>query len=275
MNAFEPLAASAATGRAAPVVWVTGASSGIGEALARRYVVDGAYVILTARRVSRLESLRDSLPDPSRVFLLPGDPEDPAIHERLTHSALAWRGHVDLVIHSAGVSQRGSVAETTLPTVRRIMEINFFAVVGLTRALLPSMLARGKGTVVVIGSVVSYVATPQRSAYAAAKHAIRAWADALRGEVGGTGIQVTTVIAGYVATGISAAALLADGSAKGVVEATDAQGLSRQSAADKIFAGVKAGKREIILGGNETWSVWLQRHFPWVVAWLLPRFAPR
>jgi len=257
------------------VAWVTGASSGIGEALARRYASAGAYVIVTARRVARLEALRDSLADPARVLVLPGDLEDPDVHEALAQAALAWRGHVDVVIHSAGISQRGTVAETTMPTVRRILEIDFFAVVGVTRALLPSMLARGSGAVVVLGSVVSYVATPQRSAYAAAKHAVRGWADALRGEVGPAGIQVTTVIAGYVATGISAAALRGDGTAKGEIETHDAKGMRADVAAEQIYAGVERGRREIVVGGTEVLSVWLQRYVPWLVAWLLPRFAPR
>lgn len=257
------------------VIWVTGASSGIGEALAKRYAADGAYVILTARRLDRLEALAASLPDPARVLLLPGDLEDGEILDPLAQTALLWLGHVDVVIHSAGVSQRGSVSETTMATVRRIMEIDFFAVVGLTRALLPSMLARGRGAVVVIGSVVSYVATPQRSAYAAAKHAVRGWADALRGEVGPAGIQVTTVIAGYVATGISAAALTGDGSAKGEVETHDAKGMRAEVAAAQIHGGIETGSREVIVGGTEVWSVWVQRHFPWIVARLLPRFAPR
>lgn len=256
------------------VVWITGASSGIGEALARRYAADGACLILTARRLPRLQALGAAL-EPSRVLLLAGDLEDPTLHASLVEAALAWHGHVDVVIHSAGVSQRASVADTTMTTVRRLLEINFFAVVGITRALLPSMLARGKGTIVVIGSVVSYVATPQRSAYAAAKHAVRAWADALRGEVGPSGIQVTTVIAGYIATGISAAALRGDGSTKGEIESTDAHGVPADVAAARIHAGIEAGNREVSVGGKELWSVWMQRHFPGLVARLLPRFTPR
>lgn len=256
------------------VAWVTGASSGIGEALARRYAADGAYVIVTARRVARLEALRDAL-DPTRVLVLPGDLEDPDVHEGLAERALAWRGHVDVVIHSAGISQRATVVDTTMPTVRRILEVDFFAVVGITRALLPSMLARGSGAVVVLGSVTSYVATPQRSAYAAAKHAVRGWADALRGEVGPAGIQVTTVIAGYVATGISAASLRGDGTVKGEIETHDANGMRADVAAEQIYAGIARGRREILVGGPEVGSVWLQRHVPWLVAWLLPRFAPR
>lgn len=277
-NGLSGAVATAAAQNSPPVgqiIWITGASSGIGEALARCYVAAGAAVILTARRADRLAAISETLPDSSRVLLLPGDLEDSSIHAPLAAAALAWHGHVDVVIHSAGVSQRASVADTNMATVRRLLEINFFAVVGITRELLPSMLSRGRGTIVVIGSVVSYVATPQRSAYAAAKHAVRAWADALRGEVGPNGIQVTTVIAGYIATGISAAALRGDGSQKGEIDQNDARGAPVERTADQIYAGIKAGRREVMVGGKELWSIPLIRYFPGLVARLLPRFVPR
>jgi dehydrogenase/reductase SDR family protein 7B len=258
-----------------PIVWITGASSGIGAALARRWAAEGAQLILTARRASALEALRASLPDPEAALVLPGDLEEADALPALAEAAMAWRGPIDVMVHNAGVSQRGSVLETTMPTVRRLLEINFFAVVGLTREVVPPMLARGSGQIVVVSSVVGHIATPQRSAYAAAKHAVRAWADALRGELAGTGVGVTVVVPGYVATGISANALAADGRPKGQVESTDAKGMPADEAARRILVAVKAGRREVVFGGPEIAAVWLQRFVPGLVARLLPRFTPR
>lgn len=254
-----------------PIVWITGASSGIGEALARRYAAEGAALILTARRAERLEAIAAEL---GEVLVLPADLEDPSVIEPLAARALAWKGRVDVLINNAGVSQRGTVEETTMETVRRLLEIDFFAVVGLTRTVLPAMRARGAGRIVVVGSVVGYVATGHRSAYAAAKHAVRAWSDALRAELAGTGVGVTHVAPGYVATGISAASLLADGRAKGTVESTDARGMPADEAARRIHAAIAKGRRELIFGGPEIIAVWLMRWFPGLVARLLPRFTP-
>lgn len=262
-------------GRASRVVWITGASSGIGAALAERWAAQGDEVILSARRKDALERVWSRLSEPSRALVLPLDLEVEAEIEAAAALALAWRGRVDVLVHCAGFSQRATAVATTMPTARRLIEVHYFALLALCRAVVPAMLARGAGRVVVVSSVAGYVATPQRSSYAAAKHAQRAWADALRAELYGTGVGVTVVCPGYVATGVSAHALRGDGSENGRVDAVDAGGMDVQAAAEQIAAAVDAGRPEVWVGGKETLAIWLSRWCPALVRWALPRASPK
>ncbi len=255
-------------------VWITGASSGIGEALARAYADRGADLVLSARRADALAAVRLSLPEPERALVLPLDVADAASFEDAIAAATAWRGSVDVLINSAGITQRGAAVDTDASTVRRIMEVNFFGAVELSRLLAPTMVGRGSGHLVFVSSVVGYVATPMRSAYAASKHAIRAWADAVRAELHGTGVDVTVVVPGYIATGMSAKALTADGSLQGTRERTDEKGLDVAVAAQRILRGLDRRKAEILVGGLEVKSILVKRFTPSVVTRFLHRFAP-
>ncbi len=256
------------------VVWITGASSGIGAALARAYAAQGHQLVLSARRTEALEAVKASLPHPDKVRLLPLDVTDSRRHETAAQEAWTYFGAVDILIHSAGVTQRATALDTSLATTRALMEVNFFAIVGLSKAILPAMLDRKRGQIVVISSVAGYVATPLRSTYSAAKHAIRAWSDGLRAELHGTGLQVSVICPGYISTGISALALTEAGATTGAVEPTDRDGMSVDLAAQKMLAGIEARRPEFLVGGSETYSVWLQRWMPGLVRRLAHRFGP-
>jgi dehydrogenase/reductase SDR family protein 7B len=256
------------------VVWITGASSGIGAALARAIAREGALLILSARRADRLEALRSELGRPDEVLVLPLDMADPSAIAAAAEGALAWRGRVDVLVNNAGVSQRSLVEHTSIDTFRQVMEVNFFGLVQLTGCLLPAMLAAGSGHVVNISSVAGYVATPLRSAYAASKHALRAYSDALRAEVSDRGLHVTVVCPGYIRTDISRSALLGDGSPKGEHDPAVLSGLDPELAVRRMLAGIHRRQREITVGGRETWAILLQRLFPGLVAHFLPRAAP-
>lgn len=254
------------------VIWITGASSGIGEALARALSAEGAAVVLTARRRARLEALASELPGES--LLVPLDLTDgPSIPDAI-QQVIAWKGHVDILINNAGISQRALVEDCELSTVRRVMEINFFAIVDLTQQLLPSMLARGSGQIVNMSSVAGYVGTPLRSAYCASKHALRAWSDSLRSEVSGRGLSVTTICPGYVRTEISRAALTGDGTAKGADDGTVAGAMPVGVAAAKMVTAIHRRRREFYVGGKEIYAIYLQRWIPGLVAWFAPHAAP-
>lgn len=255
-------------------IWIIGASSGIGRALAQQYAARGHPLIVSARRTEALDALRATLPHPERVHVLPLDICDPEQHTATVQRAWQLTGGVHALIHSAGVTQRSLALETDLATCRQLMEVNFFGVVGISTLAVARMRAQGRGQLVILSSVAGHVATPLRSTYAAAKHAIRAWADALRAELHGTGVKVTVICPGYISTGISALALTADGSPQGRQEPTDRDGMAVDLAAQRMLRGIEAGRAEFLVGGPETFSVPLKRWAPGLVRRLAHRFVP-
>ncbi|MEO8379419.1 MAG: SDR family NAD(P)-dependent oxidoreductase [Acidobacteriota bacterium] len=243
-------------------VWITGASSGIGEALAVAWSREGATVILSARNAQELERVRAACVNPERHRVLPLDLSDTAA----IVVAAATVPEVDVVVHSGGVSQRSLVAGTDLATDRAIMEVNYFGTVALTKAVLPSMLARGSGHFVPISSVIGYVGIPTRSAYSASKHALHGFFDALRAENAKDGIRVTIVCPGYIRTKVSENALRGDGSKYGQLDDTHKNAMLPEEAAPRIIDGVSKNKREVRVGGKEIHAIALQRFFPALAA---------
>lgn len=174
---------------------VTGASSGIGYHLARLLAHRGATVIALARRADRLDALRQAAADsPGEVIAHPGDVTDPDVRRSLWERvAEVGNGRLDLLVNNAGVGALGSFATASPERLRRVMEVNFFAPVELTRGALP-LLRRGRQSVVCnIGSVLGHRAVPDKSEYCASKFALHGWSDAVRAELSKEGIQVTLV----------------------------------------------------------------------------------
>ena len=248
------------------VVWITGASSGIGAACAEAFCAEGAKVIISARREELLHAVRDRCVAPERVTVCPMDVTDHDRHATLVDSLEASVGPIDVLINNAGVSQRARAEETTLEVDRRIMELNYFAVVSLTKAALPSMVARKTGHLVVVSSVAGYVGTKRRTAYAATKHAVRGYFDSLRAEVAEHGVGVTIVCPGYVQTEISSSAMLGDGGTSGSTDANIARGIPADQAARAILRGVLRGQHEVYVGGKEIAAIYLKRFFPRLLA---------
>jgi short-subunit dehydrogenase len=256
------------------VVWITGASSGIGEALAYALSAQGARLILSARRMEEMERVRAHCDSQNmgahQHVVLPLDlaqlDAEAAVQQAFTQVSV-----VDILIHSAGVSQRASAVETSLAVDRRIMEINYFGAVALTKALLPSMLARKSGHLVVISSLSGKISTPRRSAYAASKHALHGFFNALRAEVHHNGIGVTLVCPGYVKTNLSYHALSGDGAAHGQLDPTQAKGMTPETLAARILQAIERREDEVIVGGREVLGVYLQRFFPALYARVIRR----
>lgn len=246
-------------------VWITGASSGIGEALAIAFSGEGARVILSARNAAELERVRALCANPERHVVKPLDVTD----EAAIAQAAKEVGDVDILVLSAGVSQRSLASETDLATDRAIMDINYFGSIALTKAVLPSMLARGAGQIVPVSSVIGYVGVPLRSAYAASKHALHGFFNALRAENHKHGIRVTIVCPGYIRTKVSENALRGDGSRYGRTDDTHAKAMLPGDAAPKILRAVAAEKEEVHVGGKEIYAIPLQRHFPRIAARIL------
>lgn len=257
------------------VIWVTGASSGIGEALAREVLGRGARVIVSARNVPALERLKQESPNPDAIHVLPLDLTDPAAIATAARAALAVWGRIDGLVHCAGMSQRSMVRDTIPEVDRRLMEVNFFGPVQLTKAVLPSMLARRSGTIVVISSLAGKFGTPMRSAYAASKHALHGFFDSLRAELRNDGIHVTIVCPGYVQTEITLRSLTGDGSAYGRVDAALRRGMPVAACAKAIADAAGRGREEVLLGGPEKYATLVHRFFPRLFSRLVSRAHPR
>lgn len=235
------------------VVMITGASSGLGESLAHSFYKAGCRVILSARRQNELERVRNDLlamhvtvPTYPPV-ILPLDLSDlNSLPERITQ-ALAIFGHIDILIHNGGISNRGDVLSTNVDVAIKVMVVNYFGQMALTKAVLPSMIKRRSGHIVVVSSVQGRIAIPFRSAYAASKHALQAFSDTLRAEVAKYNIKVSVISPGYIATALSLNALTGSGERHGVMDSTVASGYKPDYVAEKILCAVADGKKELII----------------------------
>ena len=244
------------------VIWVTGASSGIGAALAEAFAADGAELILSGRNVAALRDLAKRLPKESLV--LPFETTDIAGLPDIVAQAWAWRDRVDGLVNNAGISQRSLALDTGLDVYRRILEVDFFAPLALTQLVVPRMVARRAGHIVAVSSIAGLFGTPLRTAYCAAKHALLGYCDALRGEMEEAyGVRVTTVLPGSVRTQIAVNALQADGSARGFSDPNIDKGLEPAEVARRILAGMADGVPEIVIAeGQEAVAVALRRQDP-------------
>jgi NAD(P)-dependent dehydrogenase (short-subunit alcohol dehydrogenase family) len=189
------------------VVVITGASSGIGEATARRLVRAGAKVVMTARRPDRLETLARELdPTGARVLAVAGDVTSDADRRKLVAEALKKFGRIDALVNNAGYGTRGPVEIVPVEAIRRNFETNVFSLIALTQLVLPHLRERGSGCIVNIGSVAGRIARPLSSIYDSTKHALEALTDGLRGELQPFGVRVTLIRPGFILTGFIAAA---------------------------------------------------------------------
>jgi len=244
------------------VVWITGASSGIGAALARAFAADGATCVLSARSADGLEETRRTCADPGRHVVLPMDVTDLESHEALVRRVYEEVGEVDVLVLGAGVGQRASVDDTSMEVLRRILEVNFFSAASHARLVARRMAERGSGQVVPVSSVSGRVAVPWRSGYCASKHAMHGWFESLRHEVAPHGVRVTILCPGYVLTSISKNALRADGSPHGVTDATHIRGLDADVFARRALRVIRRGRAEAHIGAPEKWGIQLFRFAP-------------
>ncbi|MDP3856962.1 MAG: SDR family oxidoreductase [Stagnimonas sp.] len=252
------------------VVWITGASSGIGEAMALAAAEQGAKLVLSARRESELQRVRSACLNPQNVAVLAVD-LTAFDADKTTALAESYFGPIDVLVNNAGISQRGTVLDTTMAVYRRIFELDFFACVALTKAVLPGMVARKRGQLVIISSVVGYVGTPLRSGYAAAKHALHGFYDALRAEVWREQVQVTLICPGFIKTNVSLNAVTADGGQHGLMDSGQLHGMEPAECARQIWAAVAAGKEEALIGSKEAIFVRLKRYLPGLLSYALKR----
>ncbi len=245
------------------VVMITGASSGIGEALAYELSKQGAKLIISARRREELERVKSNCEHPERVNTLTLDLSDSFSIGQKAKEAEYIHGYVDVLINCGGISQRDKVINTKLDVDRKIMEVNYFGTIALSKALLPKMIERKTGHQVVVTSAVGIISTPFRSAYAASKHALHGFYDALRAEHYADGLKVSIVLPGFVRTQISVNALMGDGRQQNKMDDAQDGGLSPKECALKIIGAISRNKEEIYIGGfREVTGIYLKRFFP-------------
>lgn len=233
---------------AGEVAWITGASSGIGAAMARALAAEGAHLVLSGRNA---EALAEVAADCGETLILPFEVTDHAAALAAADQAWDWAaarsGGIDILVNNAGISQRSLAVDTAYPVYERIIAVDLLAPIALTQALLGRMAARQKGRVVMISSIAGKVGVPLRTAYSAAKFGLIGYANALRAEVAETGLQVHVIAPGSVSTNVSRNALTADGSRRGVSDKAIDNGLDPAEAVAQMLAAMAAGTREIIV----------------------------
>ncbi|WP_291400181.1 SDR family oxidoreductase [Daejeonella sp.] len=244
------------------IIWITGASSGIGEALCYQLNQLGAKLIISSRNREALYQVKNNCKiNPLDVHVLPLDLENIDSLKELTNEAIKIFNKIDIIIHSGGVSQRSLALETELSVAQRIMNINFWGTIALSQHLLPSMLSKGSGHIVIISSLVGKFGTKFRSAYSASKHALHGYFDSLRTEID-PNIKITIVCPGFIKTNVTINALTANGTKQNSMDDAQANGMPAEECAKQIIKAILSGKEEVYIGGKEKYGVLLKRFLP-------------
>ena len=243
-------------------VWITGASSGIGRALATEFAKKGAHLLLSGRKTEALEAVKAECFKASAVDLLPFDLANYKDAEQWVAKALDHLGHVDLLINNAGISQRSLIADTSMAVVEKLMQVNYFGTVALTTALLPHWIERKAGKVATVTSLMGRFGSPYRSGYCGSKHALHGFFDVLRMEHEKDGLQVTLLAPGFVQTDIARNALVGDGQAQNSQDKATANGLTPARCAAQMRKAVEKKKFEAYFGKKEVMGIYLKRFFP-------------
>lgn len=244
------------------VVWITGASSGIGAALAKQCAASGAILVLSGRNQSTLEEVRSQLHHSEKHLVLPLDLEHSSNFAELAQHVIDKVHRIDFLFNNGGISQRGTAFETDESVDRRIMEVNYFGNIALAKVVLPFMRAQGGGHIVVLSSIAGKFGFFLRSAYSASKHALHGFYESLMLEEEANGIKVTIACPGKINTSISVNALNSTGQSHGVMDHNQETGMPAEECARIMLTAVLNGKREVLIGNKEIKAVTLKRFLP-------------
>ncbi|KFE99030.1 SDR family oxidoreductase [Chryseobacterium luteum] len=250
------------------VVWITGASSGIGEALVNELAVrSNAKIILSSRHKDQLNMVAQKVGlDADRFTVIPLDLEDYKKMPDIVAEAIEKFGKIDILINNAGLSQRSLAIETDIEVDKRLMDIDFIGTVALTKSVLPYMIRNGCGHIAVVSSLMGIFGAPMRSSYAAAKHALHGFFDSLRAELYTKKITVTIICPGFVQTNISINAVTGNGSLQGTMDDATMKGMPADVFAKKMLSAIGKKKNQASIGGQEVLGTYLQRFFPNLLA---------
>ena len=246
------------------VAWITGASSGIGEALVYAFVSGNATVIASSNDLPGLERVKASSARSSLVHCVPFDLSDTEGIEKIVKDQVKNLGKIDYLLNIGGISQRARIDETPLWLDRKIFEINYFGTIALTKAVLPFMIQQKSGHILATSSISGRFGFPLRSAYSASKQALHGFFETLYLENKQSNIRSSVIIPGRVRTSISIHALNSEGREHGKLDEGQAKGVSPEKAAEIIIKGIIRNKREILVGKGELIMLHIRRYMPWL-----------
>jgi len=257
------------------VVWITGASSGIGEALVKAFAAEGAKVVLSARRADELERVRTAAAlNDSNSLILPLDLANTSAAAGLTARVISAFGRIDILVNNGGISQRALTKDTSIETDRQIMEVNFFGTVALTKSVLPHMLNQQSGHIIAMSSIAGKFGFYFRSAYSASKHALHGFFESLRMEIYKDNVKVLIVCPGKIKTSISLNAVTGSGGRFNKMDESTEKGLSAEECAKQILDAIITNKEEVLIGGKELKAVWVKRFFPKLFSKMIRKQKP-
>ena len=255
------------------VVWITGASSGIGKALALKLSEQHVKLILSSRDATALQSVKNECMSSKDIKILPLDLEK---HETLSNTvtkALNLFGTIDVLVNNGGISQRSFARDTLFEVDKKILDINYLGTIALSKTLLPHFEEKNSGHFVVITSIVGKIGTPLRSSYAASKHALHGFFDSLRAEISQK-IKVTLVCPGFVQTNVSMNALTGSGKPQNKMDNATNNGLTPNYFVKKMIKAIENEKHEVYIGGfKEKLAVYVKRYFPKILAKMIRKLA--
>lgn len=236
------------------VVWITGASSGIGEALAKGFSQRGSKLVLSARNSEELQRVCDEClklgAQQENLLVLPLDVTDYAAIPVALERALSAFSRIDMLINNAGVSQRSLFVDTQFDVYRTLLEINVLGQIAMTQTVVPQMLKQGSGHLAITSSVAGKVGVPLRTGYCASKHAVMGFFDSLRSELAVDNIKVTTITPGFISTNVSKNAITGDGQTAGFHDLDISGGMDVTVCVNTIMQGFEDGLEEIAVGGE-------------------------
>lgn len=257
------------------IIWITGASSGIGEALVHECAKHQTKLILSARREEELKRVAKQANLKEEDYLiLPFDLADTSKANEYVQQTIQKFGTIDILINNGGQSQRSESIDTTTETERRLFEINYFSAVNLSKAVLPFMLKNKIGKIVVISSIAGKFGFYLRSSYSAAKHALHGYFESLRLEVEKKGVSVLIVCPGKIKTNVSVNAISTDGKAHNQMDESHQQAMSAETCAQQIVQAIINDKEEILVGGKELLAVKIKRFFPQLFGKIIRKQSP-
>lgn len=245
-------------------IWITGASSGIGEQVSYQLAEKGNRLILSSRREQELKRVKDNCPQSAQkdIQILTLDLSDLDSLNQAAQTAMEFYNGIDVLINNGGISQRSLAAETDFEVDQRLINVNFLSAVKLSKLVLPGMIQRNNGHIVLTSSLVGKFGTPFRSSYSASKHALHGFFEALGAEVWENNIFITLFCGGYIKTNISINAVTSNGTPHNKMDENQAKGKTAHDAAASMIKAIELNKREVYFGGKEIIGIYLKRFFP-------------
>ena len=257
------------------IIWITGASSGIGEALTLQLAKQNCKLIISSRRETVLNDVKNKCQQSENIKVLPLDLADYKSMPTTVEKAISLFGNVDILINNGGISQRSLIIDTAIEVDKKLMDIDYLGTVALSKALLPHFIAQKSGHFVTVTSLMGKFSSPYRSAYCGAKHALHGFFDALRLEHDKDNIKVTMICPGFVNTNVARNALTGNGSIQNEQDSATENGLDVDVFAKRMLKAIKKEKFEAYIGKGETKGVYLKRFFPKLLHKVVLRSAVR